>query len=171
MRIHRVQLRNYRGVIDHTVEFPTQGVTIIEGANERGKSSIPEAIDLILERLDSSRAKPIRDIKPVHRDEVPEVEIEVSAGEYRFSYRKRWLRRPKTTLMITEPRPEEVTGRKAHDRVRRILEETLDNELWRALRIEQMTGANRPGEMVLPGFQCDLAGRCVGRGGRWRCDG
>ena len=152
MRIHRVQLRNYRGVIDNTVEFPTEGVTIIEGANEKGKTCIPEAIDLILEKLDSSRAKQIRDAKPVHRDDVPEVEIEVSVGDYRFVYRKRWLRRPETTLTITQPRPEQVTGHEAHDRVRGILEETLDQELWRALRIEQWTGTNRPGEMILPAF-------------------
>ena len=150
MRIHRVRLRNYRGVIDNTVEFPTEGVTIVEGANEKGKTCIPEAIDLILERLDSSRAKPIRDVKPVHREEAPEVEIEVSAGDYRFVYRKRWLRRPETTLIVTEPRPEQLSGRPAHDRVRGILEETLDHELWRALRIEQWTGTNRPGEIILP---------------------
>ena len=150
MRIHRVRLRNYRGVIDNTVQFSTEGVTIVEGANEKGKTCIPEAIDLILERLDSSRAKPIRDVKPVHQDEVPEVEIEVSTGDYRFLYRKRWLGRPETTLTITEPRLEQVTGRRAHDRVREILDETLDHELWRALRIEQWTGANRQGEVVLP---------------------
>ncbi len=152
MRIRRVQLRNYRGVIDNTVEFPTEGVTIIEGANEKGKTCIPEAIDLILEKLDSSRAKPIRDVKPVHRDDVPEVEIEVSAGNYRFVYRKRWLRRPETKLTIIEPCPEQVTGREAHDRVRGILEETLDHDLWRALRIEQWTGTSQQGEMILPAF-------------------
>ncbi len=152
MRIHRVRLRNYRGVVDDTVEFPTEGVTIIEGANERGKTSIPEAVDLILEMLDSSRAKRIENVRPVHRDEVPEVEIEVSTGAYRFAYRKRWLRRPRTTLNITAPRQEQVTGREAHDRVRGILDETLDHELWRALRVEQWTGAKRHGELVMPAF-------------------
>ena len=152
MRIRRVQLRNYRSVIDNTVEFPAEGVTIIEGVNEIGKTCIPEAIDLVLDKLDSSRAKPIRDVKPVHRDEVPEVEIEVSAGDYRFLYRKRWLRRPETTLTITEPRPEQVTGREAHDRVKEILDETLDHDLWRALRIEQWTGTNRQGDVILPAF-------------------
>ncbi len=151
MRIRRVQLQNYRGVIDSTVEFPRDGVTIIEGANERGKTSIPEAVDLILETLDSSRAKRIRDIKPVHRDEVPEVEIEVAAGVYRFVYRKRWLRRPETTLTITAPLHEQLTGREAHERVRGILDERLDQDLWRALRVEQRTGAQHQGAIV-PSF-------------------
>ena len=84
--------------IDDTLEFPAEGVTIVEGANERGKTSIPEAVDLILGTLDSSRAKRVRDVRPVHRDEVPEVEIEVSTGPYRFTYRKRWLGLPHTDL-------------------------------------------------------------------------
>lgn len=150
MRIHRVRLRNYRGVIDDTVEFPAEGVTIIEGANERGKTSIPEAVDLILETLDSSRAKRVRDVRPVHRDEVPEVEIEVSTGAYRFTYRKRWLGRPHTGLEVTAPRPERFTGREAHDRVSGILDQTLDRELWRALRIEQLTGGARGSAMDVP---------------------
>lgn len=152
MRIHRVWLRNYRGVIDTTVEFPTRGVTIIEGANEKGKTSIFESVDLILETLDSSQAKRIRDVRPAHRDEAPEVEVELSTGAYRFVYRKRWLRRPETNLTITEPRPERLTGRPAHHRVREILEETLDHELWRALRVEQWTVGDRQGENVIPSF-------------------
>lgn len=152
MRIHRVWLRNYRGVIDHTVEFPTHGVTIIEGANEKGKSSILEAVDLIIETLDSSQAKRIRDVRPADRDEVPEVEVELSTGVYHFVYRKRWFRRPRTTLTITEPRLERLNGRTAHDRVREIIEETLDHQLWRALRIEQWTLANRQGQNTIPSF-------------------
>ena len=144
MRIHRVQLRNYRGVVDRTVEFPTEGVTIIEGANEIGKTCIPQAIDLILDKLDSSGAKSVKGAKPVHRDEVPEVEIELSSGRYRFVYYKRWLRRPRTILTVSAPRSENLTGREAHERVKGILAETLDEELWKALRIEQGTGVNPP---------------------------
>lgn len=150
MRIHRVRLRNYRGVMDTSVEFPAKGVTIIEGANEIGKTCIPQAIDLIFERLDSSRAKVVRDAKPVHRTEVPEVEIEVSSGPYRFTFRKRWLRQPETVLMVAAPNSERIEGRLAHERVREILEETLDPDLWRALRIEQWAGTTRQAESILP---------------------
>ncbi|MDE0188386.1 MAG: AAA family ATPase [bacterium] len=150
MRIHRVRLRNYRGITNTYVEFPTEGVTIIEGANEIGKTCIPQAIDLIFEKLDSSRAKVVMDAKPVHRSEVPEVEIEVSTGTYRFTYRKRWLRQPETVLAITAPYVERIDGCLAHERVRAILEETLDPHLWRALRIEQWAGTIRQTESFLP---------------------
>ena len=155
MRIHRVRLANYRDVADNTVEFPTAGVTIIEGANEIGKTCIPQAIDLILGKRDSSQAKSVKDAKPVHRDEAPEVEIELSSGDYRFVYWKRWLRRPRCTLAITAPRSEQLTGREAHDRVEAILAETLDAQLWRALRIEQ--GA----ELELPTFNTPSLGRAL----------
>ncbi len=144
MRIHRVRLRNYRSVVDRTLEFPTEGVTIIEGANEIGKTCIPQAIDLILDRLDSSVAKSVKGAKPVHRDEVPEVMIELSSGPYRFVYSKRWLRRPRTTLAVTSPRSENLAGREAHERVQAMLAETLDKALWKALRVEQEAGVNPP---------------------------
>ncbi len=151
MRIHRVRLRNYRGVTDTSVEFPEEGVTIIEGANEIGKTCIPQAIDLIFEMLDSSRAKVVRDAKPVHSSEVPEVEVDVSSGTYRFTYRKRWLKQPETVLAITAPNSERIDGRVAHERVRTILEETMDPDLWRALRIEQWAGTTRA-ETIMPSF-------------------
>ena len=155
MRLHRVRLRNYRGVIDSTVEFATDGVTIIEGDNEVGKTCIPEALDLILTALDSSKSKQVRDVKPVHRDEGPEVELEATSGDYRFVYSKRWIRQPHTTLGISAPRHEQLTGREAHERVEAILAETLDADLWRALRIEQ--GA----EVTLPLFDVPSLGRAL----------
>ncbi len=146
MRLHRVLLRNYRGVADCEVEFPAQGVTIVEGPNEVGKTCIPEGLDLILTKMDSSRHRHVRSVKPVGRDVGPEVEIAMSTGQYRFVYRKRWIRRSKTVLNILEPRHDQLTGRSAHKRVEEILDETLDRDLWRALRVEQGT------EMALPSF-------------------
>ena len=48
MRIHRIKLENYRGVAATEIRFLTDGVTIVEGPNEVGKTSLVEAIDLIL---------------------------------------------------------------------------------------------------------------------------
>ena len=155
MRIHRVRLRNYRGVTDSTVDFSADGVTIIEGDNEVGKTCIPQALDLALRKLDSSEAKEVVSVRPVHRDEGPEVEVELSTGEYRFVYSKRWHRRPRTKLDVSAPRREQLTGREAHERVEAILEETLDADLWRALRIEQ--GA----EVALPLLNVPSLGRAL----------
>ena len=146
MRLHRVRLCNYRGVADCEVELPTQGITVIEGPNEIGKTSIPEGLDLLLTKLDSSGHRQVKSAQPVGRDVGPEVEIEMSTGVYRFIYRKRWLRRSETVLHVLSPQQDQLTGRAAHERVEEILDETLDQDLWKALRIEQGS------ELALPGF-------------------
>ena len=137
MRLHRVRLKDYRGVDDCAVAFPSDGVTVIEGDNEVGKTCIPEAVNLILSEMDSSGKRTVKAIRPVHRDAGPEVEVEISSGDYRFTYFKRWHRQPETTLEVTAPQREQLTGREAHHRVEEILEETLDQDLWKALAIEQ----------------------------------
>ena len=78
-------------------------------------------------------------MQPVGQDVGAEVEMELSSGQYRFRYRKRWHRKKETVLEILEPERAQFTGREAHDRVRAILEETLDGSLWEALRLRQGT--------------------------------
>lgn len=146
MKLHRIRLRNYRGVRESEVWFAESGVTIVEGPNEIGKTSLPEALRLAFEYPDSSRRKKVEDVKPVDRDEGPEVEIELSTGRYSLVYLKRWRPRPTTTLRITAPQNENHTGREAHDRLEEILTETLDKDLWSALQIDQGT------ELKLPSF-------------------
>ena len=166
MRLHRVRLRNFGGVADSAVEFSIQGVTVIEGPNEVGKTSIPKALDLLFEVLDSSSASRVKSVRPVGRDVGPEAEVEMSSGGYRFVYAKRWLRDRYTTLEVTSPRHEQLTGREAHDRVNMILKETLDPSLWAALRIDQ-------GEkLALPNFGETSLGQALDRaaGGQFASD-
>ncbi|MEO6627514.1 MAG: hypothetical protein ABIP03_02990, partial [Aquihabitans sp.] len=47
------------------------------------------------------------------------------------------LRKAETTLTVLEPQRAQLTGREAHERVTEILAETLDPDLWAALRLEQ----------------------------------
>ena len=155
MRLLRVQLRNYRGVSASDVRFSRRGVTIVEGPNEAGKTSIAEALQLAIDLPDSSRTRRIKAVKPVDRDEGPEVEIGLSSGRYELTYRKRWLKSPQTTLRVTAPQSESLTGREAHDRLKAILDETLDEQLWRALRIEQGK------ELSLPLFNLPSMGRAL----------
>jgi AAA domain len=137
MKIHYVRLQHFRGVSDSRVDFAETGVTVVEGANEMGKTSTVEAIDLLLDEPDTSTKRAVKAVQPTNVDAGTEVEAEFSTGAYRFVYRKRWHKRQETTLQIILPLPEQLTGRRAHDRVRAILEETLDRGLWAALRVEQ----------------------------------
>ena len=155
MRLHRVQLRNYRGVVKSDVSFSQNGVTIVQGPNEVGKTAIAEGLQLAIDLPDSSRSAQVRGVQPVGRDEGPEVEISLSSGEYELVYSKRWLRQAATTLEVKTPRRESLTGREAHDRLEEILAETLDKDLWKALRIQQGT------ELTLPKFGLPSMGRAL----------
>ncbi len=137
MRLLRIKLRNFRGVTECEIHFPREGVSIVAGDNEVGKSSIAMAIDALIEHLDTSKKQEVLALKPVHRDEGAEVEADIEAGPYKFTYFKRFHRQPQTNLTIRSPRPENVSGREAHERVSEILRETVDMALWKALRIEQ----------------------------------
>src|SRR5690606_17299816 len=64
-------------------------------------------------------------------------------GPYHFVLHKRWVKKPATTLEILAPSPVTLTGREAHERVVQMLDETLDRDLWEALRVRQATD---PGE-------------------------
>jgi hypothetical protein len=137
MKFHRITLRDYKAIRSYTIEPRETGVTIIEGENEVGKSSIAEALWLVFEQNDDSASATVRNLKPAGRDASTEIEVEVSTGAYRFTYFKRFHKGSRTELRVTAPKPETLTGREAHNRARQILEETMDRALWEALRLQQ----------------------------------
>src|SRR6185312_8230221 len=137
MKLHRLVLTNYRGVTHREIEFPDQGVVVVCGANEVGKSSMIEALDLLLESKDRSTKKEVKQVKPTNTDVGSEVAAEISSGPYRFVYHKRFHKKCETELTILAPRRQQLTGDEAHDRVRSMLAETVDNDLWHAQRVLQ----------------------------------
>jgi len=137
MKLHRLRLTNYRGIDEAEVEFALTGLTIVEGPNEVGKTSLSESIRLLFDFHDSSKHNNVKATKPVTQDVGTEIELEATSGSYVFTYFKRFHKKPATTLNITSPKPENYTGREAHERAEEILRETVDMDLWRALCIEQ----------------------------------
>ena len=153
MKLHRIRLKNYRGIVEREIKFAERGVTIIEGPNEVGKTSIPEALGLAIRFRDNSTDRRVRSVRPVDRDDGTEVQFELSTGQYRLVFEKRWFRRSGTTLNVTALQNENHSGRAAHDRLNEILEETLDDNLRKALQIEQGTELNLPGFRALPSMR------------------
>ncbi len=137
MKVHRLILTNYRGISHREIEFPDHGVVVVCGANEIGKSSMIEALDLLLEARDRSTKKEVKQVKPTHSDVGSEVSAEISCGPYRFVYRKRFHKKCETELTVIRPCREQLTGDEAHERVRAMLAETVDSELWHAQRVLQ----------------------------------
>ncbi|AYE97188.1 hypothetical protein C0J29_22780 [Mycobacterium paragordonae] len=137
MKLHRLVLTHYRGIAHREIEFPDHGVVVVYGANEIGKSSMIEALDLLLESKDRSTKKDVKQVKPANADVGSEITAEISSGPYRFVYRKRFHKKCETELTVLAPRREQLTGDEAHERVRAMLAETVDTELWRAQRVLQ----------------------------------
>ncbi len=137
MKIRRLRLESYRGVEQCEVRFAAPGVTVVVGPNEVGKSSLAEAIGVLFDYMCESKHRDVVAIKPVHKDAGTSIEIELESGPYELTYLKRYHREKQTSLRVVRPKPENLTGREAHERAIAILDETLDRSLWKALQVAQ----------------------------------
>lgn len=137
MRLHRLSVGHVKGIESGTITFPDCGVSVLVGPNEAGKTTLMAALDLLLEEKDSSRKRHVLAMQPIGCDVASWVEAEMSAGPYRFTYRKQWFRQPATELTIVAPSVQHLVGVPAHERVQEILAATTDLTLWKALRLLQ----------------------------------
>src|ERR1700687_4841396 len=131
MKLHRLTLTNYRGITHREIEFPDRGVVVVSGANEIGKSSMIEALDLLLEAKDRSTKREVKQVKPTHADVRAETTPKSSAVPPGLIYHKRCHKRCEAQLTVLAPRREQLTGDEAHERVLALLDETVDMDLWR----------------------------------------
>jgi len=136
MQLLRLSLENWRGIVARTVEL-SPGVTLIEGPNEIGKSTVVEAIRTLFNEMDSSNKKHVKAVQPVGQDVGSSVEAEIKSGEYHFVYAKTYNKSKQTTLDILAPAKKQLTGREAHETVEQMLGETVDMALWDALLVDQ----------------------------------
>ncbi|WP_078313956.1 AAA family ATPase [Mycobacterium sp. D16Q16] len=141
MKLHRLSVTNYRGIAHRDITFPDRGVVVVSGANEIGKTSMIEALDLLIESKDRSTKKDVKQVKPTFADVGSEIEAEISCGAFRFVYRKRFHKRAETHLTVIEPRREQLSGDEAHQRVLDMLDQSIDMNLWKAQRVLQSAGA------------------------------
>lgn len=138
MRLLRMRLEHFAGIdgpLD--VDFAEQGITLIEGPNETGKSSIVDALRLVRDFKASSQAAEVRAVRPTHVQADPSVEIELRTGPYHLTYAKAFARKGTTQLTVHAPVAESLTGDAAHDRATAIFAETTDLALWSALQATQ----------------------------------
>ena len=136
MRLHRITLRDVRGVSQRTVHLPDSGVVVVEGPNEVGKSTLLEAFDRLLDLKATSRSAKAQALQPIGRDVGPFVEAEFTIGGTRVRLAKQWLRSPRTELEILGERPEQLAGSAAQARLEQLVAH-LDTTLWDALRLAQ----------------------------------
>lgn len=139
MKLHRLTVRDFRGIREMCIEPLPIGVTIVEGPNESGKSSIVDALHLLLDDSikASSTSSRVRESQPADRDVGSEVEAELELGDYRLTYFKRYNRRAETLLTISEPRRDQLAGDDAHERFKALFTQHCDRGLWEMMRVQQ----------------------------------
>ncbi len=131
-----MQLQNWRGVSEREIEFSAQ-VTIVEGPNEAGKSSLLEALLMLLRDKSSSNARSVKAVKPVGLDVGSRVSAEFILGDHHLVYSKTYNKNKSTELRVNQPKVQQLTGEEAHNYVDALLNQHLDQGLWRALLVEQ----------------------------------
>ncbi|AFV91040.1 Putative ATPase [Acidipropionibacterium acidipropionici ATCC 4875] len=137
MRLHRIHVENFKSVEDRTLELPDTGLVIAEGLNEVGKTSMVEALDMLLDpklKATSKSAK-VKTAQPYGTDLPVIVEAELTVGGVRLVHSKRFLAQPAARLeFLSGPRAGDVlTDERATDTMAEIWAGT-DQTLWRALR-------------------------------------
>lgn len=144
MRFLRLAVSHYKGIRHLDVRFAPTGITLVEGRNEIGKSSLVQALTTLFdEPVTRTRAK-LGHLIPKDGGGTPDISLEAESGPYRFTYRKSFIENKIVELHITAPHVERLAGKEAQERIERILHETLDRTLWRALMLQQGTAVGLP---------------------------
>lgn len=138
MRIHSLTIDNVRG-IEHLElhELPETGVIVIHGDNEQGKSTIMDALHVVLNQKHGAQNKVTKPLRPVHRDASPSVSLTATMGPVTFTIDKTWFRGRSARLVVTAPQRETFTGDQAEAKLDEIKNEHLDADLLHTLFLRQ----------------------------------
>lgn len=144
MKFHRLKIANFRGITQPKEIRFSPGLTVVQGPNESGKSSLAIAIERLFDVPVTSTK--INAERHVYFNENPEIELEIESGEHYFTYAKHFNETrsaSKTFLTIQKPNPENVKN-KHDERLKEILEKTLDLDMWKAMLLKQGDAVVRP---------------------------
>ncbi|MDN8579467.1 AAA family ATPase [Corynebacterium bovis] len=151
LRIHSLTLDHVAGVRHAELTVPDHGVTVVHGPNERGKSTLLKAFQLLLSDYKStSSAAKVRVLKSTFADEPTTVAASLTVGPHRLEITKSFNKGAGTCILtVHTPRPERVTGAEAVGRFSEILRSELDADLLAALTVEQ---GDTPGVLAVAGI-------------------
>ena len=143
MTLHRIHVKNFKAIDERTLELPDCGIVIAAGRNEIGKTSMVEALDLLLDTgtKASSKSRKVRNAQPYGTSLQVAIEAEMTIGEHRFVHRKCFLKDKESSLkFLAGPRAgETITDDEAVETMETLLS-GADLTLWNALRLMQASG-------------------------------
>ena len=159
MRIHDIIIDNVRG-LEHLElgPLPDDGVIIVYGDNEAGKSTIFDALDALLTTGHGSKSKDIKALKPIGRDASPRVSVRMTLGETSLTATKQWLKGKMSELEIHAPQHAHYTAREADDKLAELLREHVDDSLMKTLFVRQDSLDANVAAAGIPSLQRALSG-------------
>lgn len=119
MRIHRLTVRNYRIHRDVTVRFDDR-LTLIAGANETGKSTLLEALHRGLYLRPRAAGNALQQMQSTTHEGAPEVEVEFSTNEGRYTVRKVFSGNT-GTILLTAAGQANLAGQAAETKLANLL--------------------------------------------------
>lgn len=137
--IHSLLIEDFRGVERLEIPaLPANGVTVVYGENEAGKSSILDALRAALRWKGSANRKETRRLASLTTDRPAHVRLIASSGDCRFTIDRLYDRKKNDRLEIFEDgKTQRWRGDEADERLHRLLNETVDTALMDALFVEQ----------------------------------
>ncbi|MFN8546603.1 MAG: AAA family ATPase [Candidatus Eisenbacteria bacterium] len=98
MIVEQITIKNWRGYREpHTFQFK-DGINLLAGRNEAGKSTLFEALTRVLFDRHNSKTEEIRAIQPIDSSLSPEAHVQLRANGRRYRAVKRFLQDPKSAL-------------------------------------------------------------------------
>ncbi len=101
MKLTAIRLRNVKkfGAEGLAVEGIANGLSILSAPNEFGKSTLFDAVRVLLLQKHSAKNKDTKALEPLSRSGAPEIEIDVEDGAKRYRIWKRFLSVPKAQVV------------------------------------------------------------------------
>lgn len=145
MKIRSLAVNQFKKFTDPvSVNGFADGLNVVVGPNEMGKSTLLDALRAALFEKYSSKARPITSLQNDRNQAAPVVELEFEIDDGRYRVRKRFVKKPYAQLLCPDGR--KLEGDAAEDALRKLLgfdqpgktganRETLG--MWNVLWVEQ----------------------------------
>ncbi len=95
----------HAGIIDGELDLGpfADGITLITGPNETGKSTVVEMLRAALFERHNAKHAGLRALQPHGTKEAPEIWLDFRLGDTKYNLHKRFLERPMAELTVTQP--------------------------------------------------------------------
>lgn len=137
MILHSLTIENYKAIERETITFGDTGITLIEGRNESGKTSVFDAFRLLINTKSKSKPRALKESVRMGAADPITISAEMTLGRERIRYTKTYLTKSETSLEFLAPVKSALRDDEAHEYVLSTLEDSANIKLWEKLSLRQ----------------------------------